>query len=247
MIFIRLTWTYLFFSKYFKERDCSQSIWSQKWRWVPPILAFSNWWYILSGYQLNHMWSSTYFLLFEDINFQFWFWNNVVSIQLFHVQCKFFPIIPAGCITEMICVSIYFLEFALCLFFSATDFTWLLIIFMIGLFLMFVSNIFCSFKRIFFWFISIPTLLYYLQSYWISNCRYQNNYIGLHDSMFVFITKKKASDRVAIDHCYEEFSQNKNINRISFFTKTSESVYVDNCANTHITNNCNHFIDLTPL
>ena len=47
--------------------------------------------------------------------------------------------------------------------------------------------------------------------------------------------------------CFDSERNIKGSNRISFFTKDPECVYVDNCANTHISNNKNHFVEFTPI
>ena len=82
----------------------------------------------------------------------------------------------------------------------------------------------------------------------INDWRNKKNLLCTHDKLYCFLTESDCtSDHASIKRCYEAESNDTASSRISFFTKDPENVYVDNCANTHITNNKDHFVDFKSI
>ena len=70
----------------------------------------------------------------------------------------------------------------------------------------------------------------------------------VRDPTLVFFSEEDyKSDMASINCFFEASTANHQMNQISFFTKNPEDVYVDNFANTHISNNRKHYITFTSI
>ena len=85
--------------------------------------------------------------------------------------------------------------------------------------------------------------------YLINQCCTNKNYLCPHNPIFCFLSENDdyASDNASIKRCYDSQLNEGHSSRVSFFTKDPESLYVDNCANTHILNNKAHFVHFNPI
>ena len=244
-IFLYLTWTYTLFSEIFKDRDRLLTNRSRKRRGVPPIQAYSYKWNILTAYQLNHMWSSAYSKLFACVHASFDTWNILASEWLFHVQTYAYPVAPQGHITNFIMFVISTYETTLCILFGLLDLSWIF-----TTFLMHISyRISCSIvQSLVTYLLTLPSPIASYRNRITLSWRTKMNYITPHDNVYCFLTDDAYElDREAIRRCFNAQTNRSAPTRISFFTKNPECVYVDNCANTHISNNRDHFVDFAPV
>ena len=165
----------------------------------------------------------------------------------FCIQSNFYQIVPDCYISTAIWHGIHAFEIVLCIFLSTMDFVWISFAFFIGILAGLFRKGFFFPKIILAWLLLMPFPLSILQQYWINNWQYQKNLILINNPVFIFLAKDEdESDMASMDQYFNAESKYEN-NQISFFTKTSHSVYVGNCANTHILNYWTHFIEFTPL
>ena len=243
--FLGLVWMYVFFSEILTFRDRLRSMRSRKRRGVPPVEAYSSGLHIYSAYQLNHHWSSPYSRFFHCIHSSFEPWNDMVSLWLFNLQQFAYPVYPPGYISSFLKFLLMFFEFTCCITFCMLDFLW-----MIQSYFFRVGYLFSFILARHFWnFITKPPpILQFFRDSLIRDWRTKHNLICPNDRLFCMLTDSEFSaDHASIKRCYESESKHQPSIRVSFFTKEPESVYVDNCANTHISNNREHFVDFNPI
>ena len=233
--FLTMIWIYILFSEILHDRDRSKPC--KRGRFAP-IEAYSDRWYILSSYQLNHMWSTPHCNLFNKVTYRFCPWNELISEHLYRIQTFAYPVAPPGFLTDLIQFFLSTFELGICLFFSLLDFLWIINTFLYTVVYKLSATVIISF---------LNDLTRFHKDF--SNVRVLKQPKLLHDkNLYCFAsTSAYNSDHDAIKRCYDACSNEDNRKRVSFFTSDPDRVYVDNCANTHITNNKNHFVDFRPI
>ena len=135
-----------------------------------------------------------------------------------------------------------FIEVGICITFCILDTLWILHCFVFQLLHKLGCNIFHFCQQ---FLTKLSPLHKVYENLIINSWCAKKNYICLHNRIYCLLTNDKnyASDQVSMKKCFDLELRIKGSNRVSFFTKDPESVYVDNCANTHISNNKDHFVD----
>lgn len=231
-------WIYKFFLSIIKDPD---KIYKNKYkssyrkinryckRGYSPIRAYSKKFVILSCYQLHEYIDNGYcelhrWLQEKHANIE----KNIVR-YLFEIQSYFFPQIPTeGPILEAFSFTIWTLVTAtLCFLCIVTKFS------------VFIKHMVLSthnlLARSFSQYSSTISTIWNLSPFSSDSPKIMN-----FDSDQVYLTENEC-----IKRCYESETTSHS-KYFSFFSAKCETVYVDNCANCHITNDKEHFISYTP-
>ena len=196
-----------------------------------PIQAYSRRYLILSCYQLHEYIDNGFCRLFHWLRSFLEHHERSITRHLFLVQDYFFPHFPTeglivdtfSFLTRILVISI----FSILAFFE----------FLITIFLKKLVCSYCLMTRI-----TRKLQRFLTTDIWIlsSFSRVIPAYHTLHSSN-VFLT-----DVECIKRCYESEISDP-VSLVNFMNEKCEAVYVDNCANCHITNTKAHFISYTPF
>ena len=157
-----------------------------------------------------------------------------VDSLLFRIHRRFYSVAPLSSTFGISSAVLHLVTFLLFICYCVIDCTWILTQFLLRILLGFYLRRSGFFRTL---------LLRYLSSL-VNTWRRRRFYpVTSSSGLSCFFTD---TDSDVLQRCFEAERAYKSQNVVSFFSSNSEYVYVDNCANTHISNQRQNFISFTP-